>query len=199
MPVKNQTSILIVDDHPLVRFGLRAALQASYPGIEVEECTALAEALGRADSAVPDAIILDLALPDSSGVETYLSVQRQYPCQPIIIVTGSDPDELRAWPEIEGATAVLSKASGPEAIIDILAELMAQVPETDPGSAAPAVTPRERDILILCARGLPNKVIGRSLGISENTVRVHLVSVFKRFGLSHRGEVKDFLDRSRIR
>lgn len=195
MPIKCQTRILIVDDHPLVRVGLRTAILAAYPGIEVEECAALAEALERVAAAPPDAIVLDLALPDSSGFETYLRVQGQCPGLPIIIVTGSDPAELGTSPALEAAAAVLSKTSGPEAILGILSSLMEKAPEAMSGSAASALTPRERDILILCAQGLQNKVIGRSLGISENTVRVHLARVFKRFGLSHRGEVKGFLER----
>ncbi|MCA3643278.1 MAG: response regulator transcription factor, partial [Methylobacterium sp.] len=65
-------NILIVDDHPLVRVGLRTALQCAFPGVAIEECAALAEARGRLLAGPLDAVILDLALPDSSGTETYL-------------------------------------------------------------------------------------------------------------------------------
>lgn len=199
MPGKRQARVLIVDDHPLVRFGLRAALQGAYPGIEVDEGATLADAVALAGSAPPDAIILDLALPDTTGVETYLTLRDNVPELPVIIVTGSDPAELQASPALDSAAAILSKASGPEAILAILSELVPREPGAFNGHGPPALTPRERDILVLCARGLQNKVIGRSLGISENTVRAHLSSVFKRFGLSHRGEVRDFLARMGIR
>ena len=199
MSGKRQARILIVDDHPLVRVGLRTALQTAYPGIDVEESASLAEAMARAASATPDAVILDLALPDSTGIGTYRAVRGQAASLPIIIVTGSDPAELRAAPELDDAAAILSKASGPEAILGILSDLLSQEPGAIPANGQPALTPRERDILVLCARGLQNKVIGRSLGISENTVRAHLASVFKRFGLTHRGAVKEFLERAGIR
>jgi len=191
-------NILIVDDHPLVRVGLRTALQAAFPGVLVEECAALAEARARLLAGPLDAVILDLALPDSSGAETYLALQHLCPGLPVIVVTGSDPRDLLASPALEGAASVLSKADGPEAILSVLAELMSCEAETLDGTSRPVLTARERDILVLCARGLQNKVIGRSLGISENTVRAHLASVFKRFGLAHRGEVRDFLERARI-
>lgn len=191
-------NILIVDDHPLVRVGLRTALQCAFPGVAIEECAALAEARGRLLAGPLDAVILDLALPDSSGTETYLALQHLCPGLPVIVVTGSDPRDLLASPALEGAAGVLSKADGPEAILSVLGELTSCEPETLNGTNRPVLTPRERDILVLCARGLQNKVIGRSLGISENTVRAHLASVFKRFGLAHRGAVKDFLERARI-
>ncbi len=191
-------NILIVDDHPLVRVGLRTALQCAFPGVAIEECAALAEARGRLLAGPLDAVILDLALPDSSGAETYLALQHLCPGLPVIVVTGSDPRDLLASPALEGAAGVLSKADGPEAILSVLGELTSCEPETLNGTNRPVLTPRERDILVLCARGLQNKVIGRSLGISENTVRAHLASVFKRFGLVHRGAVKDFLERARI-
>ncbi|MCA3612829.1 MAG: response regulator transcription factor [Methylobacterium sp.] len=191
-------NILIVDDHPLVRVGLRTALQCAFPGVAIEECAALAEARGRLLAGPLDAVILDLALPDSSGTETYLALQHLCPGLPVIVVTGSDPRDLLASPALEGAAGVLSKADGPEAILSALGELTSCEPETLNGTNRPVLTPRERDILVLCARGLQNKVIGRSLGISENTVRAHLASVFKRFGLAHRGAVKDFLERARI-
>ncbi|MCZ8181644.1 MAG: response regulator transcription factor [Beijerinckiaceae bacterium] len=199
MPGKRQARILIIDDHPLVRFGLRTALQTAYPGIEVEEGASLAEAMTRVGPVPPDVIILDLALPDSTGVGTYLALQSRCPALPIIIVTGSDPAELRASPALDDAAAILSKASGPEAILGILSDLLSQEPGAITANGQPALTPRERDILVLCARGLQNKIIGRSLGISENTVRAHLASVFKRFGLTHRGEVKEFLERLGVR
>ncbi|PPD13655.1 MAG: hypothetical protein CTY25_15170 [Methylobacterium sp.] len=193
-----QLRILIVDDHPLVRVGLRTALQAAFPAIVIEECATLAETRQILAAGPLDAVILDLALPDSSGPETYLELQRLCPGLPVIIMTGSDPRDLPGASALEAAAALLSKADGPEAILAVLAELTSQEPETRDGALRPVLTPRERDILILCARGLQNKVIGRSLGISENTVRAHLSSVFKRFGLAHRGEVRTFLERSRI-
>ncbi|WP_284177250.1 response regulator transcription factor [Rhabdaerophilum sp. SD176] len=196
MSGKRQARILIVDDHPLVRFGLRTALQTAYPGIEVEEGARLAEATARVSSNPPHAVILDLALPDSTGIDTYLALRNEAPDLPIIIVTGSDPTELRGAPDLDDAAAILSKASGPEAIIGHLSDLLPQEPGAFKANDQPALTPRERDILVLCARGLQNKVIGRSLGISENTVRAHLASVFKRFGLTHRGEVKELLERA---
>jgi DNA-binding NarL/FixJ family response regulator len=191
-------SVLIVDDHPLVRVGLRTALQGAFPGVSVEECAALAEAKAKLLAGPPDIVILDLSLPDSSGAETYLALQHMCPDLPVIVVTGTDPRDLPIAPAFEAAAGVLWKADGPEAILSVLAELMSCEPETRDGTSRPDLTARERDILILCARGLQNKVIGRSLGISENTVRAHLASVFKRFGLAHRGEVKTFLDRARI-
>lgn len=190
---------LIVDDHPLVRMGLRTALQAAISSAFIAEASSLGEALPLLVGCSYDAVLLDLTLPDSSGVETYQAIQKQCPETSVVVVTGENPRELSLSPQLAGAVAVLSKASGPDAILTVLSALVGHKSgEEKVDVAHPALTSREKDILILCARGLQNKVIGRSLGISENTVRAHLASVFKRFGLSHRGEVKGFLEQRGI-
>ncbi|OYU49314.1 MAG: hypothetical protein CFE31_08160 [Rhizobiales bacterium PAR1] len=194
-----QARFLIVDDHPLVRMGLRTALQAAISSALIAEASSLGEAFPLLVGCSYDAVLLDLTLPDSCGAETYQAIQKQCPETPVVIITGENPRELSQSPQLAGAVAVLSKASGPDAILTALATLVGH--KSDEGQVditRPALTSRERDILILCARGLQNKVIGRSLGISENTVRAHLASVFKRFGLSHRGEVKGLLEQFRI-
>ena len=191
-----QPRLLIVDDHPLVRVGLRTALLAAFPAGSVAEAASLGEARATLAANHYDAVILDLTLPDCEPASTYPAIRGCCPDTPVIIVTAADPRDLAEALAVQGAATWLSKASGPEAIIDAIGRLVAIAPEQPAGALRPVLTPRELDILTLCARGLQNKVIGRSLGISENTVRAHLASVFKRFGLAQRGEVKAFLERA---
>ncbi|MCA0407447.1 MAG: response regulator transcription factor [Proteobacteria bacterium] len=192
-----QARILIVDDHPLVRVGLRTALQAAFPAALLSEAATLAQAQACLAQTAHNAAILDLTLPDSAGIATLLALAEQCPGMPILVVSGTEPEALRGLPGAEAAAAVLSKGAGPDALIEVLGSIMATTPESPVDEAVRLVlTPREKDILVLCAQGLQNKVIGRSLGISENTVRAHLASVFKRFGLSQRSEVKALLEQA---
>lgn len=194
-----QVQILVVDDHPLVRVGLRTAILSAFPGAGVSEASTLSEAGREIASQLHDAVILDLTLPDSRGIMTFRAVRELCPATPIIVVTGEPPEALTRAPAMKEAAAILSKTTGPDAILGVLRLLVD--PLAEGGMAKPnqpILTPREIDILALCALGLQNKMIGRSLGISENTVRAHLASVFKRHGLSNRSEVKALLEKAGI-
>ncbi|MCP8939506.1 response regulator transcription factor [Alsobacter sp. SYSU M60028] len=188
--------LLIVDDHPLVRIGLRAAIMAAFPQAVLEEAQSIAEALACLRAADIDLILLDLALPDSRGHEGLAVLRAAAPGLPVVVLTGAADDDVRGACLAAGASAVVFKSNGPREVIEAIGRLVDAAPMD--GATRPGLTPRETDILILCAKGLQNKQIGRSLGISENTVRAHLASVFRRFGLASRGDVQALLERTGV-
>jgi DNA-binding NarL/FixJ family response regulator len=187
--------VLIVDDHPIVREGLRAVLSAE-PGLEVAgEC-------GRGDDAVrlaaqlrPDVVLMDLRLPGMDGVEATARIVSAGSANVLVLTTyDSDGDIVRALaagatgyllkdaPREELARAVRGAASGET----VLAAPVAAKLVTRMRTPAAALTPREVQVLGCLARGLSNPDCGRELHISEATVKSHVTRIFEKLGVTDR-------------
>lgn len=193
--------VLVVDDHAVVREGLRTFLELQ-DGIEVvgeagdgEEAVAVAERLR------PDVILMDLVMPKLDGVGAMRELRRRLPDARVIVLTSFADDE-RLLPAVQaGAAGYLLKNVQPrelaravraahrgEALLDpvVAAKLVDAIAQ--PRGAAPAdgLTPREREVLALIARGRSNKLIARELGISEKTVKTHVGHVLAKLGVTDR-------------
>jgi DNA-binding NarL/FixJ family response regulator len=145
---------------------------------------------------VPDVVLMDLSMPVLDGVAATRAVLAERPDTQVIVLTSfSDRDRVRDA-LAAGAIGYLLKDSDPA---DVLAGVRAAAAKGSPidprvartllteGTAAPApLSPRELDVLRLVAKGLANKQVGRALGISERTVKVHLGNVFRRIGVQDR-------------
>lgn len=187
------TRVLIVDDHPVVRAGLRAFLDLQPDFEVVGEAGTLAEARERAAALGPDLIVLDLQLPDGSG----LALLDEIPPASKVLVLTSFLDEGKVRLAMQrGAAGYLLKHAGPAALLDKLrAALRGEVPLdpeavralTSPHANPLAdLTPREREVLALMAGGLSNKRIAARLSISEKTVKTHAGHVFAKLGVKDR-------------
>jgi NarL family two-component system response regulator LiaR len=202
--------ILIVDDHAVVREGLRAflALQESFE--IVGEAADGEEAIERAEQLDPDVILMDLVMPKLDGVSAMRELRRRrsaHGSNPHVIVLTSFLDDDRLLPALEaGAAGYLLKNSQPaelarairaaqagEAIIDptAAARLVHALSDRDrprPGSdgSFERLTGRERDVLALIAKGRSNKRIALELGISEKTVKTHVGHVLAKLGVTDR-------------
>lgn len=196
--------ILVADDHPVVRDGLRA-LFAEYPNITlVGEAATGREAIRAAVIDKPDVIIMDLAMPDTDGFSATAEISRVAPEVAVLILTMSDDDvtvtkAMRAGARgylLKGATkeeilrAVTAVADGqaifgPSVAQRVLARLGAPTNSDDP---FPQLTPREHDVLRLLALGLSNSAIADRLGLSLKTVNNNTSAIFTKLDVATRTE-----------
>jgi DNA-binding NarL/FixJ family response regulator len=193
----DEVRLLIVDDHPVVRDGLRGMFE-SEPGIEVVgEAGDGAEAVRLAPAVRPDVILMDLRMPGMDGVAAITELVRRGVGARVLVLTTYDTDTyvlpaieagatgylLKDAPRAELLRAVRAAASGQAVLAPTVASrLMNRVrePETDP------LSPREREVLELVAAGNTNREVAARLFISEATVKTHLLNVYAKLGVSDR-------------
>lgn len=193
----DRVSVLLVDDHALVRAGLAALLEASGSVRVVGECADGGEAAEAVTRLEPDVVLMDLSMPGMDGIAATREVLAVRPGTPIVILT-SFTEQARVRGAIDaGASGFLLKDSEPEALIaGVLAAARGEAP-LDPRvtkallpaagrSEGDRLSPREREVLVLVSQGMANKQIARAMGIAERTVKVHLNSVFRQIGVSDR-------------
>ncbi len=195
--------VLLVDDHAVVREGLRAFLQLQ-DGLEiVGEAGDGAEAVDEAERLAPDVIVMDLVMPGLDGVGAMRRLRAQAPASRVIVLTSFLEDD-RLLPAIQAgaagyllknvepaelARAIRAAHAGEEVIIDptVAARLVHALAEERPRIQEPErLTRRERDVLGLIARGRSNKRIALELGISEKTVKTHVGHLLAKLGVSDR-------------
>jgi DNA-binding NarL/FixJ family response regulator len=189
--------ILLVDDHPVVRMGLRGMLDAEPDLTVVGEASSGVEGFDRALALTPDIVLMDLRMPGGDGVEATGRILSAAPGVRVMVLTTyeSDRDILRA---IEaGASGYLLKDASPTELADavraaargetVLAPSVASTLVRQVRSPAPpALSARETEVLRLVASGLTNGEIGKRLFISEATVKTHLLRVFNKLDVADR-------------
>jgi DNA-binding NarL/FixJ family response regulator len=189
--------LLVADDHPVVRDGLRAML-ATQPDMElVGEAATGIEAVERARALRPDVVLMDLQMPKLDGPAAIATLRQQAPEVRVLVLTtfGTDADITRAVDA--GATGYLLKDAPREQLFGAIRAAARGEAVLSPSVAtrvlgrmrAPAeeaLSPRELEILGAVARGLSNKDIGRQLYVSEATVKTHLLRVFSKLGVDDR-------------
>jgi two-component system, NarL family, response regulator LiaR len=199
--VADAIRIVLVDDHAVVREGLRAFLELQDDFEVVGEAEDGQAAVREAERLRPDVILMDLVMPGLDGVGAMQALRESLPEARVIVLT-SFADDDRLLPAIQaGAAGYLLKDAQPaelaravraahagEALLDPsvaarLVDAIAQAPGSDP---AERLTPREREVLELIAQGRPNKLIARELEISEKTVKAHVGRVLEKLGVSDR-------------
>lgn len=198
--------VLIVDDHPLFRSGMRALLAAD-TGTEVDgEATTAEEAVSLTTQLRPDVVLMDLQLPDGSGIEATRQILSSNPKMHILVVTmfeddysvftairagargyvlkGANPEEvLRAIRPVHDGEAIFS-GSVAARLIDFFGTLR---PEARP-QAFPELTDREREILALLAQGVSNATIGRRLSLSPKTVANRVSTILGKLQVADRAQ-----------
>ena len=203
--------LLIADDHPVVRDGLRAMLATQQDMEVVGEAATGTEAVARARALRPDVVLMDLQMPQLDGPRAIATLRDKEPGVRVLVLStfGSDADITRAVDA--GATGYLLKDAPREQLFGAIRAAAKGESVLSPSVAtrvlgrmrAPAeeaLSPRELEILQAVARGLSNKEIGRRLYVSEATVKTHLLRLFGKLGVDDRtAAVTVALDRGIIR
>jgi len=206
-------TVLIVDDHAVVREGLRTFLELQQ-GIEVVgEAGDGEEAIARAEELRPDVVLMDLVMPRLDGARAMQALRVSVPSTRVIVLT-SFTDDDRLLPAIQaGAAGYLLKDVEPqelaravraahagEALLDpaVAARVVAAVARPPGADPDQTLTPREREVLELIGRGLPNKLIARELDVAEKTVKTHVSNVLAKLGVTDRTQAALYAARARV-
>jgi NarL family two-component system response regulator LiaR len=193
--------VLVVDDHGVVRQGLRALLELQ-EGIEVVgEAADGDEGVEAATQLRPDVVLMDLVMRRLDGVSAMRQLRERLPETRVIVLT-SFLDDDKLLPALRaGAAGYLLKNAEPqevvravrtayagETVLDpvVAARLVDTLAADDPGDPIDRLTPREREVLVLIGRGFANKRIALELGLAEKTVKTHVGHVLAKLGVSDR-------------
>jgi DNA-binding NarL/FixJ family response regulator len=195
---------VVVDDHPVVRQGMRVMLEAARISVTGEAADG-AEALRIVAEVQPDVVIMDLAMPGMSGIDATRRLVASTPHVAVLVVSMSDDDDTVFAAVRAGARGYVLKGSDPSDVVRAvrsvargdavfgpgLAERVLGYFSHDPKSDSslfPELTDREREVLVLLGRGLHNPEIGRKLGIRPKTVRNHVSNVLTKLAVADRTE-----------
>ena len=207
-------SVFLVDDHQVVRQGLRDFLELQDDIDVVGEASSGIEAVQHVKQLLPDVVIMDLVMPEIDGVETTRRVKAISPSTQVIVLT-SFADDDKVFPAIKaGAISYLLKDVSPlelaravraakrgEAVLhpEVAAKLMQEfsAPRADEQQAE-ALTEREMDVLRLIARGHSNREIAEALIISEKTVKTHVSNILSKLHLADRTQAAIYALRQRL-
>ena len=194
MSDSRKITVLIADDHPIFRTGLRTLIEGQADMLVVAEASNGREAVALYTRYRPDVTLMDLRMPDLDGPAAIKAVLKVQPGARIIVLTSYDGDEDVERAALAGAAGYLMKDTFVEGLLDAIRdvdagellfdeEVAAKLAHRD---AAPSLSPRELTILELIARGLSNKEIQSSLSIAEGTLRNHLKRIYDKFGVTDR-------------
>lgn len=189
-----QARVLIVDDHALFTSGLAQILRRDTPVTEV----ACADSLGAALADLQhhpetDVILLDLTLPGEEGLALLRELELMGLPIPVVVISSRDDEEAVRMAVAAGASGFLCKSAPPAALLQTLKQIQAgdtcfPTNAFRPCSPGSQLTSRQREVLALLAKGLPNKAICRTLDISEHTIKSHLKTIFSVLQVHNRTE-----------
>lgn len=202
--------VYVVDDHELLRRGLRSVLEADPRVQVVGEGSSALEATRRIPALRPDVALLDVRLGDGSGIEVCRAIRSVDPGIRVLMITSYDDEEARTAARLAGASGVVLKQIRGRRLVDALCRVAAGgqvVDEEEPAAppqqdrdvddrlASAALTPQERRILDLVVEGLTNRQIGERIGIAEKTVRNHVTSILAKLGFTRRTQAAVYVAR----
>jgi DNA-binding NarL/FixJ family response regulator len=208
----NRVQILIVDDHPLFRRGIRWSLENEHDLLVVGEAADGQSALQQIDLTMPDVVLVDINMPQMSGLEVTRIIKRRHPQMGVIILTMHEDDEQLFHAIRVGAAAYCTKDVEAEELIRLIRRVargeylinenvlsrpfvasrvldqfreLSQIDQVSDGVFSP-LTPREVEILDCVAQGNSNKEIARILSISDQTVKNHITSILRKLAVNDR-------------
>ena len=204
-----KTRVLLCDDHEVVREGLRGLIGRQESMTVVGEAGTVAEAIAAAARAKPDVVIMDVRLPDGSGVEACRAIRDATPETKVIMLTSYADDEALFASIIAGASGYLLKQTRGQAVVDAITTVASGRSLLDPDvtgkvleriresrgddPAIASLTDQERKVLEGLAEGHTNREIGEKLFLSEKTVKNYVSRILDKLGLSRRAEAAAYM------
>lgn len=209
MEVTRASHYLLVDDHSLIREGMMQAIRSLDPQARFTQANSLQSALQclQEDAADPiDVVLLDLGLPDSRGMATLQAMRLAAPTQRIGIITGHSDVQIALECIHHGASCFIPKLAEIDGFMNALkalvegrlhfpSELLANSevpwpsPEVDTTLRTIRLTPRQKDVLQWILKGCTNQAIAAALGISAETVKLHVSAIFRAYGVHSRTQL----------
>jgi two-component system, NarL family, response regulator DevR len=203
--------VFLLDDHQVVRTGLRTLLEATDDIVVVGEAGTVAEALARIPPTKPNVAILDVRLPDGSGVEVCREIRSRFPEIACLMLTSYADDEALVASMMAGAAGYVLKQVGSPDLLDSIRragagqslldvamtervlERLREGPKVDPRLAS--LTPQERRILDLIAEGYTNRQIAETMFLAEKTVKNYVSNLLSKLGMERRTQAATFAAR----
>jgi DNA-binding NarL/FixJ family response regulator len=205
--------VLIADDHPIVRHGVRAVLSSTHDLVLTAEAARSSELFGLLPQCDPDILLLDLSLPDGDGIEILKNLRRDYPKLPVVILTmhGEEQFAIRAFragasgyvtkdmPADELITAIRTVAGGRRHITPAVAELLAvQVSGRYDQSPHEQLSDREFQVLRMIAAGKPTRQIAAELSLSAKTVNTYRARILEKMRMKSTAELTAYVVRQNL-
>ncbi len=192
--------VLIADDHPVVRQGLRTYLELQPDIVIAGEAGGGVEAAAQVERLAPDVVLLDMVMPAGDGLEALRRIRAGSAAPRVIVLTSFPADERVLEAMRAGAAGYLLKDAEPAELLaairsahaggaplhpDAAARLVGEL-HRPAGAPAPELTPREREVLALVAEGMANKAIALHLSLSEKTVKAHVSAILRKLDVTDR-------------
>lgn len=212
-----ETRVMLVDDHEVVRQGLRALLERREHLTVVAEAGSVAEAIVEAARSQPDVIVMDVRLPDGTGIEACREIRAEYPAIRVLMLTSYADDEAVYAAIVAGAAGYLLKqtrgrelvsaidavARG-ESLLDplVTSKVLNRMREMAAGGhkdKLSELTEQERRILSLIAEGKTNRMIAAEVFLSEKTVKNYVSTILGKLGMERRAQAAAFMAEQRVR
>jgi len=212
--MRRPVRVLLVDDHEIVRVGLRTIL-ASHPGIKVAgEVATARDAIAEAARLVPDVVLLDLRLPDGDGVEVCRTIRAANPGCRVVMLTAYADEEALVASVLAGASGYLLKQTRGQDVVRAIEEAAAGRSLLDPASTErllaffrswargqedlSALTDQERRVFDLMAEGKTNREIADALGLAEKTVKNYVSNILAKLRVRRRTEAAVLAARKKV-
>ncbi|MFN2389161.1 MAG: response regulator [Actinomycetota bacterium] len=204
METREPVRVVLVDDHDLLRRGIKTMLETEDDVTVVGEA---ADGMGLADlveETQPDVVLIDVVMPNKDGIESTRDVKHRYPNVGVVVLSGHDEQRFVFDAVKAGASGYLLKTAGLDEVVDtvravargevridpeiasrVLSEFQSYQ-ETDQPDVFQPLTPREREILKHMSDGLPNKTIASRLHVSDRTVTTHIANIYSKLQVNNR-------------
>lgn len=206
-------NILLVDDHAVVRAGLRAILESSKHAVNIEEAGCFEEAMAKVRDCACDAVVLDISMPGKSGIETLRQIKKRFPDLPVLMLSVHADRDYGIRALREGATGCLDKSAAPENLLDALTkvlagkryitpelgEILANHMDVGPsGTLHESLTHREFEVFRLIGLGASTAEVADKLSLSPKTVHTHRRSILDKLGLASNADIVGYAHRHKL-